>query len=73
MKKKRLDDYTSSLCWRKKFLVMRLAYILMVGLVVLVPTSVSAQGKMVSLDIRSETAKWRVDEDQRSDRGKHPL
>ena len=55
MKKKRLDDYTSSLCWRKKFLVMRLAYILMVGLVVLVPTSVSAQGKMVSLDIRSET------------------
>ena len=38
----------ASLCWRKKFLVMRLAYILMVGLVVLVPTSVSAQGKMVS-------------------------
>lgn len=34
---------------------MRLAYILMVGLVVLVPTSVSAQSKMVSLDIRSET------------------
>ena len=31
MKKKRLDDYTSSLCWRKKFLVMRLVYFLMVG------------------------------------------
>lgn len=55
MKKKRLDDYTSSLCWRKKFLVMRLVYFLMVGFVVLVPTSVSAQNKMISLEIRSET------------------
>ena len=50
MKKKRLDDYTSSLCWRKKNLVMRWAYILMVGLVVLVPTSVRAQDKTVSLE-----------------------
>ena len=55
MKKKRLDDYTSSLCWRKKFLVMRLVYFLMVGFIVLVPTSVSAQDKMISLEIRSET------------------
>ena len=55
MKKKRLDDYTSSLCWRKKFLVMRLVYFLMIGFVVLVPTSVSAQNKMISLEIRSET------------------
>jgi len=55
MKKKRLDDYTSSLCWRKNFLVMRLVYFLMVGFVVLVPTSVSAQDKMISLEIRSET------------------
>ena len=34
MKKKRLDDYTSSLCWRKNFLVMRLVYFLMIGFVV---------------------------------------
>ena len=39
----------------KKNLVMRWAYILMVGLVVLVPTSVRAQDKTVSLEIKSET------------------
>lgn len=55
MKKKRLDDYMSSLCWRKKFLVMRLVYFLMVGFVVLLPTSASAQDKMISLETRSET------------------
>ena len=48
MKKKRLDDYMSSLCWRKKFLVMRLVYFLMVGFVVLLPTSASALDKMIS-------------------------
>lgn len=55
MKKKRLDDYKSSLCWRKKLLVMRLVYFLMVGFVALAPISVSAQDKMISLEIRSET------------------
>ena len=55
MKKKRLDDYASSFCWRKKILVMHLLYFLMIGFVVLVPTSVSAQNKMISLEIRSET------------------
>ena len=34
---------------------MRLVYFLMIGFVVLVPTSVSAQNKMISLEIRSET------------------
>ena len=55
MKKKRLDDYASSFCWRKKILVMHLLYFLMIGLVVLVPASVNAQDKTISLEIRSET------------------
>ena len=65
MKKKRLDDYTSSLCWRKKFLVMRAGCFS------------SNLGKCARqtgfFGHQVGDAKWRVDEDQRSDRGKYPL
>ena len=72
MKKKRLDDYTSSLCWRKKNLVMRWAYILMVGLVVSTDLGEGArQNGFFGNQVRD--VKWRVDENQGSDRSEHSL